>query len=135
MNTAVKFFTDYLDKKSTRYTFLSDNALTFSFRGENTSSIDISFFFGESGRDVAIYSFNIAKFPEEKVAEACFMCSKLNSQYRWVKFYVDEDNELTAEADALIDPYTTGEECYELLMRTANIIDEAYPTIMKTLWT
>lgn len=134
MNTAVKIFTDYMDRKDTKYTILEEDRVQIGFNGDNMPTISLIFVFGDDGRDVGIRVFSIAKVPEDKIGNACFACSKLNSKFRWVKFYLDSDNEVTASMDAVIDPYTTGEECYELLIRTTNIVDKAYPDIMKMLW-
>jgi len=134
MNTALKMFTDYMDKKETRYTVLDDRKVRVGFRGKNMPSISALFIFGNDGRDVAIRYFSIAKVPDDKISDACVVCSKLNAKYRWIKFYIDKDNEITAEDDAVIDPFTTGEECYELLLRGTDIVDEAYPEIMKVIW-
>ncbi|WP_300135196.1 YbjN domain-containing protein [uncultured Oscillibacter sp.] len=134
MNTAVKFFTDYMEKKNVRYTILRDDLVQVSFKGKNMPQIEVRFCFGDDGRDVSAHVFSIAKVPDEKVGNACFACSNLNDKWRWVKFYLDSDNEVTAGLDAVIDPYTTGEECFELLIRMCDIVDEAYPDIMKMLW-
>lgn len=134
MNTAVKMFTDYMDRKDVKYTILKEDRVRIGFNGDNMPTISLIFAFGDDGRDVAIRVFSIAKVPEEKIGNACFACSKLNYKFRWVKFYLDRDNEVTASMDAVIDPYTTGEECYELLIRTTDIVDKAYPDIMKMLW-
>ena len=44
--------------------------------------------------------------------------------YRWMRFYVDSDNEFTAALDAVINGETIGEECYELLGRAVSIVDD-----------
>lgn len=135
MNTAIKIFSDYLDKKDVKYQVLTEDRIDVTFRGNSMPSISVLFRFGEDGRDVALRVFSICKVPEEKVGNACFVCSKLNAQWRWVKFYLGSDDEVTASLDAVIDPYTTGEECFELLVRMVDIVDNAYPEIMKMLWT
>ena len=134
MNTAIKFFTDHMDAKGVKYTVTGEKSVRVRFSGDNMPSIPVTFFFGDDGRDVTVHVFSIAKVPEEKVGNACFACSNLNAQWRWVKFYLNSDNEITASLDAVIDPYTTGEECFELLIRTTDIVDKAYPDIMKMLW-
>jgi hypothetical protein len=63
------------------------------------------------------------------------LCSELNQEYKWAKFYVDEsDNTLTVQDDAIIQLDTCGAECYELLARLVLIVDEVYPKMMKTIW-
>ena len=137
MNSAAKLFCDYLDQKNIKYSEIDSDTIRLNYRGENCPSIPVNFTFSDDGRNVTIYSFSIAKIDKEEGKQylaALFTCSELNKKYRWVKFYLDDDNEITAEDDAVIDPYTTGEECYKLLRHMVNIIDEAYPIIMTMVW-
>jgi hypothetical protein len=47
----------------------------------------------------------------------------MNDHYRWLRFYVDEDRELTAALDAVIPADSVGEICVELLHRSVSIVD------------
>ena len=63
------------------------------------------------------------------------VCSKLNNEFRWIKFYVDErDNTITLADDAIVQLDTCGEEIWEIMVRLSDIADDAYPTIMKAIW-
>ena len=137
MNSAARLFCDYLDQKKVKYTKLDSDAVKLSYTGKNCPSIDVTFVFGDDGRDVEIRSYSIAKINAEDPKQhlgALIACSEMNKKYRWIKFYLDDDNEITAEDDAVIDPYTTGEECYKLLGHMVNIVDKAYPLFMKVVW-
>ncbi len=134
MNTAARLFSEYLEQKNIKYDVIDDDFISIKYHGKNAPSISIDFIFDNDGKSVAVRSFSIAKIPEEKYTAACVVCSELNNEYRWTKFYLDADNELAAAMDALIDPYTTGQECFALLLRNIRIIDEAYPNIMRMLW-
>lgn len=132
-NMAAKLFADYLDKKGTKYSKYDNETIEVILKGENTS-VRLLFIFDDDTRSVGIKVWNIVKIPEEKVGNACFVCSKLNGEYRWVKFSLDSENNLDAVTDAIITPSTVGEVCHELLHRVARIVDKAYPLIMKTVW-
>ena len=60
--------------------------------------------------------------------------NKVNSTYRWVKFYLDDDGDVRVEVDALLDDDSCGEECLGLFQRLGNIADDAYPVLMKEIW-
>ena len=134
MTTATQIFANYLDGHGITYRIEDERVLSVTSKGDNAPKIRVLFIFGEGGKDVAIRCYSVAKVPSEKVAKAHETCSKLNSKYRWIKFYVDSDNEIAAEDDAVIEPNTLGAECFELLARCINIVDEAYPAIMGTIW-
>ena len=66
----------------------------------------------------------LEKFSEEQLYDAYEFCNKMCYAYRWMRFYVDSDNEFTAALDAVINGETIGEECYELLGRAVSIVDD-----------
>ena len=134
MMTAVQNFANFLDEKKIRYEIKSETALSVTYIGDNAPDIRVLFIFGEDGRDVAIRCFSVAKVPSDKLTKAYETCSKLNNKWRWVKFYIDSDDEVTAADDAVIEPNTLGEECFELLVRCIDIVDKAYPEIMAMIW-
>ena len=111
-----------------------ENLLILNIKGENLE-MRVILEFTEDSEYVTVKSYNLCKFPENKLAQMYKLCSELNKSYKWVKFYVDEsDNTITAQDDAIIQLDTCGAECYELVGRMVIIADEAYPTMMKTIW-
>lgn len=133
MNSAAQNFANYLSSKEIKYRLESENVLSTGFTESNTS-VTVKFVFGEDGEDVALRVFSIAKVPENKLAGMAQVCSQLNLKYRWVRFYLDSDNEVTAAIDAVISAGTSNDVCFELLIRIIKIVNEAYPEIMKGLW-
>ena len=135
MITSTQIFANYLDKKEIRYTIEAEDVLAVEVNGmENAQKIRVVFIFDEDEQSVAIRCFSVAKVPSDKLARAYEMCSKLNNNWRWVKFYIDSDNEVTVADDAVVEPTTLGEECLELLAKCIRIVDKAYPEIMATVW-
>ena len=112
-----------------------EEIIRISFNADNVESIRISLFFNEEDTNVAVRSFNICKVEDSKKPAIYEACSKLNDDYRWAKFCIDEeDNTVTAAVDAVIRMDVAGEICHELVMRMVNIVDESYPILMKALW-
>lgn len=104
----------------------------FSFKG---GSLTYFLDFDKDCKHLHIEVLEFAKIPDEKLDDMYKVVNECNSSYNFVKFIVNEKRgELIARADAVIDIETCGEECYELLIRTVQIIESAYPTIMKAVW-
>ncbi len=125
----------YLDSKGFRYQAQDDKeVIRTGLSGlKNKGSVDILLIF--QGNSVSIRSFRLFSVPEEKKDKIYEVCSDMNSKFRWVKFYVDdEDNTVTVADDAILLPESAGAEVFELMMRMAGIIDQAYPELMKALW-
>ena len=70
----------------------------------------------------------VVSIPAEKVAQALICCNKCNMRFRWIKLYIDDDNDLIAETDGIIAGDTVGDECLELLYRMVSICDDCYGT-------
>ena len=104
------------------------------YNGNNINTISIQFFFDLGGKDVALRVFTIAKVPQNKTADMLKTLNELMVEYRWLRFYLDADNEVTASYDATITAETAAPVAKELMFRTLNIVDECYPRIMQTLW-
>ncbi|MCD8192406.1 MAG: YbjN domain-containing protein [Oscillospiraceae bacterium] len=104
--------------------------------GWNLSStkIDVIVAFEEDCKYAAFRCFNFAKAPKDRFGHAMIACNELNKKYKWVKFYLDDDGDVTAENDAILDAATCGEVCFELMIRMTQIVNEAYPVIMKAIY-
>lgn len=129
----------YLDSKGIIYEYFEANekrkeAVRVSSRAENKESIAINLIIDEDGNSINIKSFNVAKVPENKLADMYACLNALNAEYRWVKFFIDSDNEVTVSGDAIVDAATVGEEMFEIILRYIGIIDDIYPRLMKVIW-
>ncbi|MCD8105286.1 MAG: YbjN domain-containing protein [Lachnospiraceae bacterium] len=100
----------------------------------SNTSIDILVVFPQDGKYASLRCFNFAKAPKDRLGQALIACNELNRKYKWVKFYVDGDGDVTAEDDAIIDAATCGDECFELMLRMTKIVDDSYPVIMKAIY-
>lgn len=66
---------------------------------------------------------------------AVYKClNDLNNQYNFFKFFIDSENGICIKADIIV-PYNDSEESIlELVVRMVRVVEETYPTIMKTVW-
>lgn len=106
-----------------------DVAVRFPYQGRDTCFI----FRGEEGRYVSIFTV-FESVPEEKVNDMYAVCNDLNATYRWLKFFVDRDNDLMVTDDAIVSEESAADECFELLGRRINILKEVKPIIMRALY-
>ncbi|MDD6155823.1 MAG: YbjN domain-containing protein [Lachnospiraceae bacterium] len=136
-NMSAKMVASYFQNENLKFDIDGEDEeiIRINFNADNVESVRISLFFDKEDKNVAIRSFNICKVEEAKKAKIYQVMSKLNDDFRWVKFSIDEnDNTVTASTDAVIRMDVAGEICYELVFRMVNIVDDAYPEIMKALW-
>lgn len=127
----------YLDMRKIKYLEIDDYTLRISYSCDNIDNISVYVRFDkDGGNTVTLNAFQIANFGanSEKNLKGLIVCNALNQKLRWVKFYLDEESDLIAECDAIVDPETVGEECLSLILKIVHIVDESYPLIMKALW-
>ncbi len=134
MATFKQLFMYYLDSQGVKYTDKDDDAVLITYSGDNMKSIPVYVFFDRDGDPLVQFRcWDIANF-KDKIAEGIVTCNSLNAKYRWVKFYLDEDQDIICECDAYVDQGTCGAECLALVRRLVNITDEAYPEFMRALY-
>lgn len=134
MQDYARAFCAYMDANGIKYTVQKENFIKVLYRGDNLDSIPVFAIFDEDNDPlVAFKCWDIANF-KNKEADALIVCNILNAEYRWVKFYLDKDNDIVASIDAIIDLDTCGSECMALVRRVVNIVDDAYPRIAKARW-
>ena len=118
-------FIKTLDDKGLHYKTWDDRpAVSLPYDGSNFKDIDFLFVFDDDGGSVTVKAYSITQFEKRQLPNAYKFCNNVNFKYRWVKFYVDNDMELTADMDAVLDEDTVGEECFELLARCVSIVDD-----------
>ncbi len=129
-----QLYMDYMDENGIKYSDVDDFVVRVAYTGDNLKSIPVHVFFDKTGDSVInMVCFEIANF-KSNTAAGLIACNEMNSKYRWVKFYIDNDGDLFCSLDAYIDEDTCGEECRNLVGRIVNIVDEAYPVFMRALW-
>lgn len=134
MNQYVKSFINHLKKNDIKYNQEDDHVISISFKGDNIDRVKAYVFFDEDGDPyVHLKCWTISSF-KNNVEKGLLLCNALNIEYRWVRFYIDKDFDLSADMDAKIDILTCGENCLFLVKRIANIVDDAYPQIAKCRW-
>ena len=95
---------------------------------------DVTVIFDADERHIALRVFQLLKVPIDRMGQILELMNALNHQFRWIKFTVDQDNDVSLQADAIVDSHTCGTVSVELLVRIMKIIDEAYPQFMKVIW-
>ncbi|MBR5110224.1 MAG: YbjN domain-containing protein [Clostridia bacterium] len=99
-----------------------------------TTQADFHLFFDADDKSVSIRVFKLFIVPIDKKLQLLELMNKINSEYRWAKFFIGEDEWMNVQLDALISAETAGPNCLNLILRAMNIIDTAYPRFMHEVW-
>ncbi len=135
-NVAAQLFKQFLDSKQVRSEVRGEEEQIIRTGWDlDGTKIDVYFFFGDDCTDVQIRGVNFIRFTPEQKEKLYTVVNACNDRYRWVKFVIDEeDNDIYAQSDAIIQLDSCAEECYQCMMRVLHIVEEAYPVFMKAIW-
>lgn len=133
LNTCAQKFTESLKAKNLNFKSGvdrdGDSVVEFPYQGKITKI----FFCGEDGAYMSLYLV-FERIPDAKLADLLVVCNELNSSYKWFKFYLDKDNDLVIQDDAILDPDSAADEAFELLVRACKISEDVKPTIMRAIY-
>lgn len=118
-------FVKKLDSEKIKYDLHDEKPIVYiNYKGDNFDSLTFTFIFDDDGLSFALRIFSIEKFDASQLNDAYEFCNSMCYSYRWLRFYVDSDNEFTAALDAVVSGDSLGDECFELLNRAVSIVDD-----------
>lgn len=122
----------YMDANGIKYRDEEEFRVRVAYNCKNLKTIAVIVMFDRKGNNLVQFACtDIASFNGDKYAPGVVVCNSLNNKYRWVKFYLDDECDLMVGADAIVDMDTVGPVCCEIVQRMVDIIDAAYPDIMR----
>lgn len=97
--------------------------------GENFN-YTLNYFFDEDLEHTGIRVWNVITYSEADMAKVMRVCNKLNADYKYCKFYVDEsDNTVTAEMDLIYRTDSISDITLEATLHMCNLLDIAYEAL------
>lgn len=128
-------FMKYLDNHGVKYDDQNETIVSLSYKAENMDSVRVYVGFDSDGENLVTFkSYSIGHVKDDKLSAALVACNAMNAQFRWIKFYIDDDQDIACQCDALVDMESVGSECLQLVERMVGIMDDAYPEFMKAFW-
>lgn len=121
------------DDKGLSYEMVGENRMAIRCPGSgNVDHVNLSASFRiENGISIR-YRFPMAVSSEQE-GQVYELCSSLNCDYRWVKFFVGFGNHIYVATDGLFAADIAGEGAYRLVSVAASVVDEAYPKVRSVL--
>ena len=132
--STIDLIQDAIDNHSLKYRTVETEQLSFIDAGYNIQGgPTVRFHFisqeRDGSNDVQIRIFGLLnKIGTEKRGAILEACNKINSELRFLKFYVDKEGNLSGQADlpTKISEDCVGECCVELFIRSMQILDQCY---------
>ena len=134
-------FLKVLTREGHKYSYMGidaddDEEVDVSFVGDNIDEIDVKIWFNADLDIVSLRSWRVINFRQSDLADVLTVVNKLNNDYKFVKFVVDEEDlSVDAKVDCpLRDDANAGEIAYDALYYIVKIIDDAYPELKPYDW-
>lgn len=136
MATFKERFVAFMDEQGIKYTDFDDRAVQLAFHSDVVpQGVRVVVIFDkENDNAVHFVSKGFVKVPESSLSAALLAVNEANAKFRWAKFYLADDSDIVAEDDAILDMNNVGQECASICFRISNIVDEAYPILMKAIY-
>lgn len=137
MFKATKEICQAFDKEGFKYSTEEtekSSRVTSTWGVKNGNNYRIQYISCDDDSDVSIRVYALLHIEDDKIAPILVALNKVNSTYRYAKFILDEDCDVDVEFDLPVATVNVGSSCVEMTHRFVNIIDEAYPILMKALW-
>ncbi len=111
------------------------DCISVKFNTENISALNLELLISNN-EFVSIKTFSICKARNERLIPLLKLVNFLNKTFSYVKFFVDEDNNLCAEADCSILPSDTdfAQRAIDFVSLYVDILNISYPQIMECVW-
>lgn len=124
----------YFEAQDTKPAQLREDLLRIGW-GFEGGSIEVFFHFDEDDAHVHIEGINFINVPENKYDQMYKVLNECNDRYKHFKFVLDTKNgQITVSDDDIIQLDTCGPECFELMLRMVQVVQDVYPTLMKAMW-
>lgn len=140
-------FMAYLDKEGYRYDYLHeregdnrDGLVALGFGGGNFSfasiRIYVDFDYNNAGKgdSVHMWTSGLASFPAERRAAALEAINAVGIKKRFLRYYLDSDGDLIADADFWIGEDSAAERTFDHMNAFISVIDDTYTDLQKARW-
>ena len=126
----------YFDSVGLKYHQHDERALSASWNADNVpNGIRVLMLFDKDGdNNLRFVVSNIVTVPQDRLGAVILACNKLNSRFRFAKFYIEDNNELFIDGDAIVSMDNVGDVCREMCNRMVDIVDKGYPDIMRAIY-
>ena len=136
MATYKEEFIAFMEEKNIKYRDIDECAVSVAFSSDTIpQGVKVLVIFDAENRNaVHFIASGFVKVTESKFAAELLAVNEANAKFRWVKFYIDDNMNIMAEDDAILDMSSVGSEVTNLVFRICNIVEEAYPSFMSALY-
>lgn len=101
----------------------------------NGSGYRIRYISEDEDNDVSVRVYGLINLKDQEYCDKIIpVLNKINNKFRYVKFFLDNDGDVNVTYDYPLDNSNPAGSAFEMMVRFVKIINEAYPMMMRALW-
>ncbi|MBQ9005057.1 MAG: YbjN domain-containing protein, partial [Atopobiaceae bacterium] len=77
---------------------------------------------------------SVARYPGDARARGLELCNKISQDKRWIRAYIDNDDDLMIDADMYVTGGDFAEDVRSLVAMMMSVIDDIYEDTQRTQW-
>lgn len=137
---AINLIAEAFEKRGVKFDVVNHHGseqLLAGFSVDCGPNVIMRFISRDNDNDVAARIFGlISNTPKDKRARVMEACNVLNHKIRYMKFYLDTDDDINVEYDFPVHSPDDGigEMAFEIFVRMMRILDSEYSIFMKALY-
>jgi len=121
----IKHHTDTMGERNVLITTITTKVTTYKYAFLKSD---------DEGNDVAVRVINVANIPKNKLMDGYKLLNSLQQKYRFAKFVVDSDGDVHVHYDFPVAYRDIGKGAVELVVALTQVLDKAYPDLMRLQW-
>ncbi len=135
-------FCAYLDQKGTYYHDVDTDPtmIRMNYGGGDfvfsslTAWVDFDPPSNGKGDTVHVVVPSVARFPGSARERGLELCNKISQDKRWIRCYIDNDDDLMVDADMYVTGGEFAEDVRALVAMMMSVIDDIYESAQKAQW-
>ena len=139
--TSTALFLQKLDEIGIKYTYVGVDSAGYEKITVNNTDSDlnlsytISYFFDGNNENASIRVWDLVTIGDDTMSliGALYACNNCSSSWKYVTFFVEDDNTITAKMDLIYRGESVSEVVWEATLHMVNVIEAAYPTYLADL--
>lgn len=132
--SSTQLFLNLLDEKDVSYTYVGiDDQDYEKVEVKNTDSeagisYTLLYYFDPNNENAGIRVWDVAVFGDDATSKlgALLACNNCNSAWKYITFFVEDDNTVTAKMDLIYRGETVSEVVWEATLHMVNVLCDAY---------
>ena len=138
IHQATSRIAEFFKSREIKYTIEETEGSSFVkviFKTNSIAALSVLFISTDEDNDAALCVYDLVMVPQARQQSVMNANNEVNNAFRYAKFVLNlKDSTIQMHMDFPMKTTDVGETAMELMSRTLDIAEKAYPTLMQAVW-